>query len=550
MIAILTALRRTALILSFLMSTLSVVLAQDAPFDGLPLPPFGSGHRLLKGYLNPNGQATSAIEVFVFYAQNAEALANPVVGGPLPQAKARVQAENGRIAYSFIFPHTDHPRPNGSSDLNQQAIGSNRTVYYRVVRRVGTQLQPDEVRRFRMPDKLTIALLGDSYASGEGAPDDPSDADNGNMWHDAVRHRSLRSGQVRATKELKENHPELSIAFRQRASSGAVSTDFYSTQQRTNGGTVVPTQLSEIRLWLDENRYDRLDILLMSVGGNDMGLVGLVTDYLYTPFRNLHTDEPMKAQLNEAIGTNLPTLYRQLDNYARANFTLGKVLITEYPNPLNGPDGVCGGDLIPGPYTECWGPLEDQNPRAEFSYARDRVMVPVNNQIRASAQELGWTFVGGAFAASGSRGICNCTGFFNGIVRSLATQGDERGTFHPNALGHREVYQPVIFRALMTAVTQIRDDWERIRIQTAEEEARQKEQQENQKRVYRGRYDGYQLQAQGAAARLLSFRNRYSVGEEERRKLIDEIRRSRPAPRPRQEELLKDRFSGKTPDDN
>ena len=74
-------------------------------------------------------------------------------------------------------------------------------------------------QRVVVQDWLIVAL-GDSYASGEGAPDDEGPVD-GPTWKDARCDRSANAGAAVAARELEEADPKTSVTFVHLACSGA-----------------------------------------------------------------------------------------------------------------------------------------------------------------------------------------------------------------------------------------------------------------------------------------------------------------------------------------
>ncbi len=209
-------------------------------FTGL-LTPFGPGDRQLTATIRTCGAAANNLEVYVFYSEDRNQLNNVTVGGTMPHGQAKLGRANGAtLEFSFIFPHSDHRTPN-LRDTNPVRIRSGRTVFVRVLKRVRTGAANTDHRgdlfTFKMPDKLTIASVGDSYASGEGAPVQEGAASPTALWTDGDDgtdtdvpcHRSKVSGQSMAVKDLKDDHPELAIAFKNVACSGAVIANLWST---------------------------------------------------------------------------------------------------------------------------------------------------------------------------------------------------------------------------------------------------------------------------------------------------------------------------------
>lgn len=435
------------------------------------LTPFGPGDRTMKIVFKACDLKPEALTITVYYSEQRSQLAD----NNLSNVAAGVASFNrkndlGEYEYEFIFPHTDFPTPN-RQDKNSISIKSGKTVFTRVSLRTALVVTPviSDIYEFKMPQKLTIGLIGDSYGSGEGAPME------GDYWTNDACHRSANSGQVKAVKQLKDRNRGVAMAYKHVSCSGAEIDEIFEKKQRTVNGEV-PIQFEKLKKWLDDNNYDRLDVLVMSVGGNDIGLMGLIKDYLYFPIGDLTTDEEIKDDIDDAIKVYLPEAYRQLNNYIRSNFISSKILITEYPNPLNGANGLACGDFT----LDACGSETPFGEKAEYIYARNKVLIPLNNQIKTSATELKWEYVDGPYRSSSFYGICNCDGYFNTLPQSIYEQGDERGAFHPNVEGQRKMYQPFIFDKLSAVLTQIRAEWQLKRAfdlvvyrRVAEEELRQ-----------------------------------------------------------------------------
>jgi lysophospholipase L1-like esterase len=342
-----------------------------------------------------------------------------------------------------------------------------------------------------MPRPMTIALLGDSYASGEGAPNRPlvrtaqtlnGALDKGEgMWDDTLCHRSQKGGLLQGVKSLIDKTPSFEFDYINVTCSGAETDDGLINSQaiddqgvpmdpgnRKRGGSK-PGQIRQVLDWLDAKRYPVLDALVMSIGGNDVGFDGVVTTCLAGIFGDCANE--VKPKVREALA-HLPARYNALNTHFISDFqarrkAIGRIFITEYPDPTNGADGKsCSSGLTRGagnPF-DCWGPLEMGISASDFSFLKTEVLVGLNNAVSAAARMHGWNFIGGIAAKSATQGLCNCRGgYFNTLGQSDHVQGDLYGSIHPNAAGYSNTYAPQVFKELQQYVlqrvtTQVRDE--------------------------------------------------------------------------------------------
>lgn len=463
------ALRRLLVAVGFLLGAPAVLQAQPAPpqFVSYDRFPFGPGDRSLNlaVKLDP-GDTTANTEIWVVYGNERSAVATgAVTSGTQPRGKARIISTDaaGVVRAKFIFPHTDHPTPN-PIDRDARSMWMGRLAYYKVIKQRGSAAVVSPVVEFLMPDKLTIVNFGDSYASGEGAP-----YKTGNKWDDELCHRNGNSGQARAVKQVREEMRDTAIAFKNVACSGAQIGEGILLSQLKKTWTFeaelrqepVKPQVQAAAEWLAENRYDELNIAMISGGGNDVGFADYVQEFLVLP-NVLTIDDERAVNLRTRIEQDIPTLYSNLRTTFDGNFTYDKVLVSEYPDPLRGSDG-----------SYCHQPLFF-SPREEFA-AIDAVFLrklnsTIGNTISAFPK---FQHVTGTGARTRRNGLCNGENpyFNNGLAESIAMQGDVYGIVHPTRTGHVASYQPVYAAALSDAIWDIRLKWARV----AAEEAARKE---------------------------------------------------------------------------
>ncbi|MBR0696221.1 hypothetical protein JQ553_23710 [Bradyrhizobium lablabi] len=258
-----------------------------------------------------------------------------------------------------------------------------------------------------------IAGLGDSIASGEGNPDRaialsdegfcfrsylgtsqyyrPSRAGykggraceapdslavwqrQSALWFNSACHRSLYSYQTRTALALAVQYPHIAVTYLPLACSGATISDGLLGSQRakeclpTKSATTcsgsVSAQVSELREALaDAQRRQpdrRLDLVLLSIGANDIYFSALVADVIVdTPTeRTLFKRGGSMASVDDArsaLTRDLPSGFAKLRNALKPLVgDLSRVIYTTYANPTlaNGgapcPGGRAGFDIHP-----------------------------------------------------------------------------------------------------------------------------------------------------------------------------------------------------------
>jgi hypothetical protein len=263
---------------------------------------------------------------------------------------------------------------------------------------------------------IFIAGLGDSIASGEGNPDKPiALTDEGfcfryylgsasaqyyrpsragykggraceapdtlanwqrhaAVWFNPACHRSLYSYQTRAALALAVEYPHIAVTYLPLACTGATIADGLFGGQRARecppGKSIttcqlgVDGQLSELRDALTaakRREADRkLDLILLSIGANDIYFSGLVADVIVdtTTERALFRRSGVMATVDEsrdALRRDLPQSFRKLREALKplVGGDLSHVVYTAYANPAlyqagtPCPGGRAGFDIHP-----------------------------------------------------------------------------------------------------------------------------------------------------------------------------------------------------------
>jgi hypothetical protein len=287
---------------------------------------------------------------------------------------------------------------------------------------------------------ITIVSVGDSYASGEGAPDLAGTGVPLPRWRGDNRdgaavtcHRSNNAAPAMAGRLIASIRPATFFHF---ACSGAVISDVtggqLATAARIVGGPI--------------------DALIISVGGNDVNFAEVVGSCLALPCELFGP-----AAFPGPVFALTPKLRALVTAVAAMPVPVRHVFVTEYPDPSTTP--------WPGPAHRCGSPFPPGTPNIpgsgfdglDFTKAETAaatVIQPLNATLAitvatAAAVSPGgpvWHFVTGISSAFDTHGYCMglpnpapqmwVTGrMVNTFTDSEIIQGDERGTMHPNASG-------------------------------------------------------------------------------------------------------------------
>jgi hypothetical protein len=349
------------------------------------------------------------------------------------------------------------------------------------------------------PGNFVVVSIGDSVASGEGAPMYPWVSDHeGPYWNDIASnkyfveipgleldnlgcHRSTFAGPALAVNKLKQTN---NVTFIHIACSGA----------KLHGDPVDKTtvayrygQIARINSQLDwvRERVPRIDVLVLSGGANNVegepgnpGF-GSIIMRCVNPVGGLWCSE------DEAFKNNLHTSIAKLPvHYAALQDDITGCSVCTDPADCPGDDLCPSGkksplnrDLVPSvvAITEYFDPTRDANgdfpstatsigcglgfiSPSEWEFLYDNMVVPLNNEVRKAATEHHWAYVEGISDAFRKHGYCASAtpGDFSGaswVVKapeSLLKQKDPAGTGHPDVNG-QIVYRDHIYTTLVQA---------------------------------------------------------------------------------------------------
>lgn len=300
-------------------------------------------------------------------------------------------------------------------------------------------------------DRLIVSL-GDSYASGQGVPDEASHPlpDGGRsdpVWVEPKAHRSFESGPARGVEAFEQPQEGNLTTFVSYAATGAtIDRGLLNAQHDWQRGG----QLEELQEALGDRT---IDALLLSIGGNDVGFADGFKDLLYRIHKS--RSSTVKAAEEKIAGRveGTPEEPAKLDQLADRIEALDpgpeEVFITEYPiahfdrkddGTVSGGCGVFdwrrGIDkIVPSPWNLIARTVLPKISTAD-AQAIKRLGEKLNAAIETAADKHGWTYVDGVVEGFQGHGYCRSSErFFVTASESSQQQRDYLGMMHPNSRG-------------------------------------------------------------------------------------------------------------------
>jgi hypothetical protein len=282
---------------------------------------------------------------------------------------------------------------------------------------------------------------------------------NNARWLDQACHRSLYSHQLRTALQLSLEDPHRAVTYVGVACSGAEIVHGLFLRYRGNEWVPNPPELSQIsavaeaqcgareapmqdlpEAYHERGRIEalqgglvlrkcqaeharRIDLVLLSVGGNDIGFSRLVANAVLADDTNLRRLGGWMGQVHgekeayvalELLDDRYRSLKRALHNILHVPWNeADRVLLTAYPAMAlleDGrqvcPDSTSGMEVVP-----------ELRLSAEKAGESQRAAERLHRVMRASARELGWTFVERHRDQFLGRGIC--AGFTDNALTSV-----------------------------------------------------------------------------------------------------------------------------------
>jgi lysophospholipase L1-like esterase len=298
------------------------------------------------------------------------------------------------------------------------------------------------------PSALKVAIVGDSYISGEGSfgylsGTDVHDPPAKNLCHRSVSSWAYQVGQRLAAFRLNSPHPQMK-SF---ACSGATTYDV------THGQYTEASQISQLEAF-DADGGRPVDVVFASIGGNDAGFKSIIETCAAIMCLNSGW---MEGRLQAAwdAASNVETTLEQIKRAAPH----ATVFLTGYPGVVDPPDGDCqelglteveravlSASRYTGALEQLAGGLRiDEH---EQAWLNGSILPALNHDLSLAAAEAGvrWIDPHGWFK---DHPICGDYPFANGLMpgddfpSQKPVFGNE--SFHPNPDGYAEMAARIEF---------------------------------------------------------------------------------------------------------
>ena len=333
-------------------------------------------------------------------------------------------------------------------------------------------------RHFYLRDFLVVAI-GDSYFCGEGNPDKPGvpssligpitcnlatftkflvekanfkiPMEREARWQEVRAHRSYQSGPALAAKALQTPTLGIVVTFLNFARSGASIDAGLLTPLPSDDWTELG-QVEELKRTVGDRK---IDALLISTGGNDIEFPKRLLDLLRKDLiivgagGGLGDDAQARREEMAEANKQLEQLPGKFDKLAKAISPLNvrQTYLMEYPcghfdtiNEAGEVVAASGCGIFDGPDMD----IDGKDAQVIKDSAKK-----LNKILQRTTQRYGWILVKGIAEAFAGHGRCSPEPFFVSAEESCKTQGDFRGTMHPNQAGHQaygKCIQEAIYR--------------------------------------------------------------------------------------------------------
>lgn len=348
-----------------------------------------------------------------------------------------------------------------------------------------------------------IVVMGDSFASGEGVPEinrQPPDSDSNSRettgdpyWWDQKCHRSLLSAGVQSALKWSSLAPWRSTTVLSYACSGAEIGSVETPIANDHGGILSPyvgretqnqlksrktgfskaygsnshnvniqysavepldSQINQairdlcsgnldksFAVWKCDGEIAHPDLIILSVGGNDVGFGEIIRRSVKGTCDANCIDEIIKPGF--AV---LPLRYEEMANTFRDALKPRRVLMLDYGDPTRDQDGnFCKHDGSPLRASRSIGiPLLTVTVD-EYRLAAQKVVEPLNalgRQLALSRKNEGWAHLNVMAKATNRKGICSKASWFTSSYTAVMKQNRlpqaeySSGTAHPNVIYH------------------------------------------------------------------------------------------------------------------
>uniref|UniRef100_A0A7I4YZX6 SGNH_hydro domain-containing protein n=2 Tax=Haemonchus contortus TaxID=6289 RepID=A0A7I4YZX6_HAECO len=265
---------------------------------------------------------------------------------------------------------------------------------------------------------LWFAIIGDSFASGEGNPDVYQHDGKSAQWLDERCHRSSTSFAAQVFKEIAAVQSQMYLTFL--ACAGAtVENGILKSESGSASQLTVLESISTLR-----GRGP--DVVILTLGGNDIGFSDIINALVH---ENARFDISL-------MDMRFFFVSHQLDLVAErfAAMGTGSVFVPQYfdftKNQYGEVDASCIGS--------------GEMSTSSMTFAERRILRRLNTLLFKKGVQHNWHVATAIPALFARRGICSSQSFIRSREESIALQGNAMGAFHPNELGHRAVAQEIL----------------------------------------------------------------------------------------------------------
>ncbi len=337
-------------------------------------------------------------------------------------------------------------------------------VHITIKGQLGSSIYQTQMKQERVEVKdIWVAILGDSYASGEGASfyDVKSPVSHEAKWlydkQATLRPSGMRCNAspvawgAKAAEYFATKTPHYGVKVSNFACSGSKLTRVGNIQKTFNGQTYV--QAHALKKAIRENGGVKPDFILFTAGGNDVHFADIIAECLTfgcAKDSEGGNDEKIFRKARQGL-RDLAGRYEKFNGFLTGmGIDPSRIVMPSYFDPTQGADGqveICRmEDFFTDPATSCPRdkmPMKGLEVVVPFSMTTDsykRAITEVGNPLKArqkiAAQKHGWFFVKRAIDVYKRHGNCSWDAYTNTICAALKRTGDFNGAFHPNKEGH------------------------------------------------------------------------------------------------------------------
>jgi hypothetical protein len=279
---------------------------------------------------------------------------------------------------------------------------------------------------------VLIVSIGDSYASGEGNPVIPGffspqwaySPDPAMNLENANAHRSTIAGPAQFALQLQESNPHLAVTFVSVANSGAsIPVGLLGPMPSIgNSSYQLPAEIDELKNIIGTRH---IDVLTLTVGGDDVGFATLAQDLIENTLLSSPTLQSIQTQFDTSL-QGLPQHFAELA-HAIQSLNPGQVLMTGYPDVTRNQNGRVAAIIGLG---------DTLVSKTDARFASANIIAPLNSTVASAAKTYHWTLLSKIAADFRTHGYPSTQSWIRTLGQSIEMQGNYDGVFHPNMAGH------------------------------------------------------------------------------------------------------------------